>query len=361
MRLHLLAPLLLALLPWHCLPAAAQTLNYPVAYAFSPALQGLQQGASQCALPPQTCQTGCVGITIKLDCAGISQLSTGDGPPPDTNAAVGDTQVVEFVNNSYQVFDKTTGAQLTQPIDDKDLFQSLPDDSACKVQDGGDIIVDWDKANHVWLLAYNIGSPIGPGNTYPLCVAVSTSADATSSYNVYQYSLGAYFADYPKWGLWPTGYFQTNDNTTYGPLVCAYNGAKMRAGDPTAEQICRRFGILDFHLLPADADSAPPTGQDEFFIGSMGFSTRPPALVPVTTHSTYIQCTPCFRILFRRPLRESIWLTQSACRVTYHILLITSPRRGPTISWPPWATHPCTVSPTGMTERCTMAECSIGT
>ncbi|HLI63218.1 MAG TPA: hypothetical protein VKV05_07445 [Terriglobales bacterium] len=210
-----------------------------------------------------------------MDCSGISQVSTGDGPPPDTNAAVGDSQVVEFVNNSYQVFDKTTGAPLTQPIDDKELFQSLPGGSACKIQDGGDVIVDFDKTNHVWLLAYNIGSPIGPGNTYPLCVAVSTSPDATGSYYAYQYPLGIYFADYPKWAMWPTGYFQTNDNGTYGPLVCAYNGAKMRAGDGTAEQICRRFTPRDFHLLPADADSAPPASQDEFFIGSMGVQHEP--------------------------------------------------------------------------------------
>lgn len=276
MRPRLIILAVFILLQLHCLLALADDggiiVNYPIAYGMSPPLGDSQrlQGSQYHNPFQQTFSNNPVPITVKVNVSGLSKFWTGDGPPPDTNAAVGDSQVIEFVNNSYQVFSKATGDPRSSPIDDKQLFQSLPDGSACKIQEGGDVIVLWDKVNHVWLLAYNIGQAIGPGNTYPLCVAVSTSSDATGTYYAYQYSLGTYFADYPKWDIWPTGYFQTNDHPGIGPLVCAYNGLKMRAGDSTAEQICRRFGSNDFHLLPADSDSLPPVGQDEFFVGSMG-------------------------------------------------------------------------------------------
>ena len=103
-------------------------------------------------------------------------------------------------------------------------------------------------------------------------MAVSTSADATGTYYEYQFPLGNDFPDYPKWGIWPTGYFETNNafgNTAY-VNVCAYNSAKLLVGDRSAEQICFQTSTNDTSLLPGDLDSnvPPPTGQDEFFIGS---------------------------------------------------------------------------------------------
>jgi hypothetical protein len=80
--------------------------------------------------------------------------------------------------------------------------------------------------------------------------------------------------DYPKWGIWPTGYFQTLNIPTG---VCAYDSSKLNGGN--ALQICVELDNGesqayqdDYTLVPADVDSntAPPAGQDEFFIGSMG-------------------------------------------------------------------------------------------
>jgi hypothetical protein len=225
-----------------------------------------------------------LGITIGLHIPGIGQNVTHDGPPPDTDMAVGDYEVVEFVSNHFQVFDKTTGQPLTSPLQDNLLF---PWKSDCGYTPGGDVMVDWDKAHHRWLLAYNIGAANGKG-LYPACVAVSTTERATGTWYGYEFSLGKVFADFPKWAIWPSGYFQTNDNGQYGPLVCAYNDAKLRAGDRSAEQICFRLTTSDFHLLPADVDSniPPPAGQDEFFIGDMGVGTVP-ALYLYSMHPVY--------------------------------------------------------------------------
>ena len=126
-----------------------------------------------------------------------------------------------------------------------------------------------------WLLAQNDFNFPGGKPPYYACVAVSTSPDATGTYYLYQFPMDNNFPDYPKWGNWPTGYFQTQNSFTNGTnfagaYPCAYNSAKLLAGDASAEQICFLLTSNDFGLLPADVDSPtpPPSGQEQFFIGS---------------------------------------------------------------------------------------------
>jgi len=64
---------------------------------------------------------------------GLNLLGVGNGfpgysvpdAPPDTNAAVGDTQVVEWVNVSYAIFDKNSGAILAGPVEGNTIWSSL--------------------------------------------------------------------------------------------------------------------------------------------------------------------------------------------------------------------------------------------
>jgi hypothetical protein len=208
---------------------------------------------------------------------GLNLLGVGTGfpnytvpdAPPDTNAAVGSTQVVEWVNVSYAVFDKSTGDLLAGPIEGNTLWSSLG--GICATQNDGDIIAQWDRTNQRWLLAQNVF--VEP---YTACIAVSQTNDALGSYYLYSFSLGTGFPDYPKYGIWPSGYFETMNN--FGPggggfvgaEVCGYDSAKLLIGDQTAEQICVQLTDNDYSLLPADQDSTvpPPSNQDEFFIGS---------------------------------------------------------------------------------------------
>ena len=141
----------------------------------------------------------------------------------------------------------------------------------------GDIIAQWDVAAHRWLLTQNVFS-----SPYGVCVAISTTNDANGSYYLYQFPVVANgFPDYPKWGIWTNNYGETWNNfgpggSGYqGPVFCAYNRTKLLAGDHTAEQICHQYGISPSYqdsLLPADRDSvtAPPSGEDQFAIGSLG-------------------------------------------------------------------------------------------
>ena len=214
-----------------------------------------------------------IGMNILGVGNGFPNYSVPDAPP-DTDMAVGDTQVVQWVNVSYTVCDKSTG-QCGPAIEGNTLWQALG--GICFNNNAGDIIAQWDVQAHRWLLAQNVFS----GN-YGVCVAISTTNDANGSYYLYQFPVYQNgFPDYPKWGTWVYNYGQTwNDfgpggSGYQGPVFCAYNRAKMLAGDKTAEQVCHLYGISPNYndsLLPADIDSivAPPNGEDQFAIGSVG-------------------------------------------------------------------------------------------
>ena len=204
---------------------------------------------------------------------GFPNYSVPDAPP-DTNMAVGDTQVVEWVNTSYTVCSKTAPYACGPAIEGNTLWSGLSGNPLCKTQNDGDIISQWDVNAHRWVLTQNVfASP------YAVCLAISTTNDANGTYFLYQFAIpGNGFPDYPKWGIWPTNYGQSQNNFGpngsgfQGPLACVYNRTKLLAGDPTAEQICHQYTSSEDSLLPADQDTAtnPPSGQDQFFIGSVG-------------------------------------------------------------------------------------------
>ncbi len=208
---------------------------------------------------------------------GLNLLGVGTGfpnyqvpdAPPDVNLAVGTTQVVQWVNVSYAVFNKTTGAVELGPIEGNTLWSSLG--GPCAANNDGDIIAQWDKIAQRWVLAQNVFS-----SPYYTCIAVSKTSDATGQYYEYQYSQPG-FPDYPKWGVWPDAYYQTQNN--FGPggngfqgaRPCAYDRSKLLVGDSSALQICFQQGVFDDSFMPADLDSSipPPTGEPEVYLGSI--------------------------------------------------------------------------------------------
>ena len=198
--------------------------------------------------------------------------------PPDTNGAVGATQYVQWVNESFAVFDKSSGAKVDGPIAGNELFQALGASHPCAVNNDGDPIAQYDKANNRWILtqfSVTSGSTLG----YWQCIAISKTSDATGAYNVYAYQQPN-FNDYPKFGVWNGTYYATynmfSGNSFAGARLCAYDGASMRAGAPAAEQ-CFQLSNSYGGVLPADVDgaTAPPSGSNEYFLsfGSNSLNT----------------------------------------------------------------------------------------
>ena len=190
--------------------------------------------------------------------------------PPDTNAAVGDTQVVQWINICYAVFDKSSGALIVGPFAGTNFWKGFG--APCETNNDGDIIIQWDKSNHRWLAAQNVFA----GPPYYTCVAVSQTADATGSYYRYVFSQPG-FPDYPKWGLTRSAYYQTQNVfdpvLVFGVNVCAYDAKNMLKGSSKATQVCifdnSNGTYFDDNMLPADDDSDHGPANTEVLMGSI--------------------------------------------------------------------------------------------
>ena len=247
---HRFSPRLLKILPTG--PAS----NAPEYAAPDVALQ-------QASLPP-------VAANLGLNIEGLGQGQYGfllDFSPPDTNGAVGAAQYVQWVNTQFAVFDKVTGALVAGPTDGNTLWAGFG--GGCEENNDGDPIVQYDKMANRWILTQFSISTL----PYTECVAVSTTSDATGTYNRYAFLLGnADSPDYPKLGVWPDAYYMSfnsfaNGITFVGANACALDRNAMLAGND-ATIICFQQPSSVASLLPSDMDGtiSPAAGEPAFFM-----------------------------------------------------------------------------------------------
>ena len=220
----------------------------------------------------QTSPGPMVGTTGFLSFPGVGQGDYGFSDqyaPPDTNGAVGATQYVQWVNTYFAVFNKSTGAIVAGfPKPGNSIWAGFG--GGCQTNNDGDPIVQYDKLANRWILTqFSVST-----TPYLQCVAVSTTSDATGSYNRYAFSYGnTQFNDYPKLGVWPDGYYISynifnNAQTFAGSKVCALDRTKMLAGNTSATQQCFQLSTSYGGLLPSDLDGTtpPPAGSPDFFM-----------------------------------------------------------------------------------------------
>jgi hypothetical protein len=244
--------------------------------------------------------------------------------PPDTNGAVGASQFVQMVNVTIAVYDKSTGALQLGPAAIHSLWTGFG--GLCEFgggtptyADGGDPVVLYDHLAGRWLvtqLQYNSSF-----TQTAQCIAVSTSSDATGSYNRYEFDFGSNFPDYPKFSVWPDAYYNSINvfppKSFAGAMACAFDRNAMISG-AAAAAICFQQPPTVSSLLPADVDGStlPPSGSPNYFVGladsthlnffrfHVDFSTPAnstftgPTLVPVAAFSeicaraTNVSCIP---------------------------------------------------------------------
>jgi len=225
----------------------------------------------------QTSFTSAVATTAGLNFAGVGNGDYGFTPnaaPPDTNGAVGATQYVHWVNESFAVFSKSTGSLVKGPVAGNQLFQALGISHPCAVNNDGDPIAQYDKQAGRWVLTQ---FSVTNGPPFYQCIAVSTTSDATGTFNVYAFQQPN-FNDYPKLGVWPDAYYTTfnmfSGNTFAGARTCAFNRNAMLSG-AVATQVCFQLSASFASLLPSDLDgasgaagttSAPPAGSPNFLL-----------------------------------------------------------------------------------------------
>jgi hypothetical protein len=213
--------------------------------------------------------------------SGINILGVGSGFPDFSiqadiavaNGAAGPTQFVQFVNESFAVFNKSTGGLEYGPADGDTLWQSIG--APCSSNTNLDEIAQYDKLAGRWVLMMPVyGSPS------TLCIAVSTTSDAVNGgWNVYAFEIPVsskcgcrMMPDYPKLGVWPDGYYisynQSLDLEFQGPAACVVNRSAMLSGSAATMQCFLNVPMPDVTLLPSDVDGtvAPPSGTPNYFL-----------------------------------------------------------------------------------------------
>jgi hypothetical protein len=190
--------------------------------------------------------------------------------PPDTVIDVGPNHIIEMVNTRFQIFDKT-GASLVGPLAINSLWTAAGLNNNCAQRNDGDPIVLYDHLADRWVLSqFAVPNGAGTPPTFE-CVAVSQTANpAAGTWFLYQFQFNNAF-DYPKLGVWPTGYFMSSQrgfpgNATTPRLdVYALDRATMLTGGAVTP-IQFTINGPSLILLPSDLDGpAPPAGTPAFY------------------------------------------------------------------------------------------------
>jgi len=188
--------------------------------------------------------------------------------PPDTNGEAGATQYVQIVNEGYQVWNKSTGLSVYGPVGITTIWSGFG--GVCESNGDGDPVVLYDQLAGRWLISQFAGASIPTDE----CIAISTTSDATGSFNRYAFHLGSNFFDYPHLAVWPDGYYMSDNvynssGTQFlGPQPFVFDRARMLAGLSATFQTTGTLGSSVDPILPADVDgpTPPSTGAPESFV-----------------------------------------------------------------------------------------------
>ena len=228
-----------------------------------------RKGVPAPALKMPTIQPKPLAISPGLVIDGIGDSSgpahyTITHAPPDTNGSVGENDYVQWVNEAFAIFDKRTGTVKVAATDGNALWQGFGGN--CEVSNDGDPITLYDKVAARWIMTQ---FAVSKGPPFSQCIAISKSSDPSGAYYRYEFQFQQ-FNDYPKFGVWPDGYYASfnmfSGDVFVGAKVCAFDRQKMLGGQ-SANMRC--FDLPNYAgLLPADIDgtSPPPSGSPAYFV-----------------------------------------------------------------------------------------------
>jgi hypothetical protein len=237
-------------------------------------MRPVRKGAAQ--VPDTALQSAAPDAAAPATIINFEGVSNVDGVlPPDTNGDIGPNHYVQWVNKTLAVYSRS-GALLYGPASGNTIWAGFG--GPCETQNDGDPIVLYDHLADRWLLTQfalpnNLAGIILMAPFYQ-CIAVSQTGDPTGAYYRYQYEFSK-LNDYPKFGVWPDGYYMTINQFTpitlafAGQGVAAFDRAAMLAGQP-ARMIFYDLASVDPNLggmLPSDLDGPPPpAGSPAFFV-----------------------------------------------------------------------------------------------
>jgi uncharacterized repeat protein (TIGR01451 family) len=219
---------------------------------------------------------------------GIDELSgpqvniagtTAPANPPDTVGDVGPDHFVQMNNagvlpsgawtgTSYEIWNKD-GSAPAGGLGGPFRFGGLwPAGDPCN-SDLGDPIVVYDHLADRWLLSQFARN--AAQTSFWECIAISQTADPTDNlWYLYTFSGIPSFPDYPKFGVWPDGYYMSSwEAPNLGIYV--FDRVNMLNGNAAAymrDQIpgLGTASVRATRILPADLDGPPPpAGTPNYF------------------------------------------------------------------------------------------------
>ncbi|MEW5831010.1 MAG: carboxypeptidase regulatory-like domain-containing protein [Chloroflexota bacterium] len=194
--------------------------------------------------------------------------------PPDTDGAVGPNHYLQMVNSIFAVYDKDTGGLLGGPWANNLFWDLANTGTACETTNDGDPIVLYDQLADRWLIS-QFALPNFPAGPFYECIAISASGNPLGSWYAYTFQISAdKMDDYPKFGIWPDGYYmsvnQFNQNTLDwgGSGVVAFERDQMLLGNP-AQMVYFDNASDDIGgLLPSNLEgmTTPAPNTPNFFV-----------------------------------------------------------------------------------------------
>lgn len=239
---------------------------------------------------------------------GLGVGNGAGGVPPDTNGDVSPTHFIQWINTSWAIFDKATGARISGPTAGNSFFAGFG--GKCQNTNAGDPLAIWDDRAQRWVM-----SQFTTGANSSQCFAISTTSDPLGTYNRYEFAWpttpAQVFGDYPHIGVWTdesgrqnaytmvTHEFNNATSAFLGAAFIAVERDKMIAGAPAAQVGIVRFpgfdsyGAEPVHLdgtLHAKAGSCAPfihfdAATSEYLFWDMCINWTTPA-------STTLSSTP---------------------------------------------------------------------
>ncbi len=207
---------------------------------------------------------GTSGITKNFD-----GVSAGGYAPPDPSGDVGPNHYVQMVNVQTQIWDKN-GVSLAGPFNNSNFWAGLP--GPWSGSNDGDPIVLYDETADRWMVS-QFALPNYPNGPFYELIAVSTTPDPTGTYYMYAYSFPN-MPDYPKFGVWPDGYymsanvFASGSGNYLGTYATVFDRNTMLTGGVATMQNFVNPNTT-WSLLPSDCDGAfPPAGAPNYFLAS---------------------------------------------------------------------------------------------
>jgi hypothetical protein len=203
-------------------------------------------------------------IAFTTDFQGAIQAENGTGniSPPDVDAAVGPTQIVQPSNSSLDVFSKT-GTHL-RSLSLNGFVGNFTDFL-------GDSRAMYDPNYNRWVVLIDDFSNLTGSGKPQYYLAISQTGDATGAFYIfplfYNTTAGRFF-DYPQLGMDQDALLFTanifNGSALVGPIVWAIPKARVYNG--------LGFGVAVFPLAPSTGTVAPPfvldTNGADYFVAA---------------------------------------------------------------------------------------------